>query len=267
MMKLELFFATHPIFTMKDLKGFLGVTKPTSTVANLLQYHKKNGHILLIRRGMYAVIPKDVQGTLIVDPYLVASKLKDDSVLAYQTALALHGKSYTIVNHFYYLTAARPKENFEFQGNVYQAVSIPSNSKKSNIGIDQINRMGLNIFLTSLERTFVDILDRPYLCLSWEEISRSIENIEFLDFEAVLEYTFFIDKRTTAAIVGFFLEMNREKWMISSKLLENLKKLRPNKPFYLKRSLKGPQKFISSWNLIVPQVILEKSWKEPHEDI
>lgn len=265
-MKLELFFASHPIFTINDLKSFFGAIKNTSTLANLLHYHKKKGHILLIRRGMYAVIPKNTHGTVIVDPYLIASKLKEDSILAYQTALALHGKSHTIVNRFYYLTAFKSK-NFEFQGNVYQAISIPSNLKESNVGKDRINRMGLNILLTSLERTFVDILDRPYLCLSWEEISRSIENIEFLDSEAVLEYTLLLDNRTTAAIVGFFLEMNQERWMIPSKHLEKLKKLCPKKPFYLKRSLKGPQKFISSWNLIVPQVIIEKKWEEPHENI
>ena len=111
-MKLELFFASHPIFTINDLKSFLGATKYTSTLANLLHYHKKKGHILLIRRGMYAVIPKNIHGTLIVDPYLIASKLKEDSILAYQTALALHGKNHTIVNHFYYLTAFKSK-NFE----------------------------------------------------------------------------------------------------------------------------------------------------------
>lgn len=266
-MKVELFITDHPVFTIKELKLFLGDYKSISTIANLLQYHQKKGHIQLIRRGIYAVIPKGMQGALIVDPYLLASKLKNDSVLAYQTALALHGKSHTIVNHFYYLTSSRPKKNFEFQGNVYQAVSIPTNLKKLNIEIDQINRMGLNISLTSLERTFVDILDRPYLCLSWEEISRSIENIEFLDSEAVLEYTFLLDNRTTAAIVGFFLEMNQDRWMIPTKHLEKLKKLCPKKPFYLKRSLKGPQKFISSWNLIVPQILIEKRWEEPHEDI
>jgi predicted transcriptional regulator of viral defense system len=266
-MKLELFFATNPVFTIKDLKSFLGISDATSTFYNLLQYHQKKKHILLIRRGIYAVIPKGTQGTVIVDPYLIASKLKDDSILAYKTALALHEKSHTMVNRFYYLTFSRPEKNFEFQGNVYQAVSIPSNLKKSNIGVIQINRMGLNISLTSLERTFVDILDRPYLCLSWEEISQSIENIEFLDSEAVLEYTFLIGNRTTAAIVGFFLDMYREKWMIPLDHLKKLKKICPNKPIYLKRSLKGPQKLISSWNLIVPQKILEKKWEEPHEDI
>ena len=265
-MKLELFFADHPIFTINDLKSFLGAIKDNSTLANLLHYHKKKGHILLIHRGLYAVIPKNTPETFIVDPYLVASKLKEDSILAYQTALALHGKSHTIVNHFYYLTAFKSKK-FEFQGNVYQAVSIPSNLKEKNIGIDHINRMGLDISLTSLERTFVDILDRPYLCLSWEEICRSIENIEFLYSDFVLEYTLLINNRKTAASVGFFLEMNQEKWMIPSKHLEKLKKLCPRQPVYLKRSMKGPQKFIASWNLIVPQKIIEKNWEEPHEDI
>lgn len=266
-MKLEFFFASNPIFTIKELIGFLGTSNDTSTLANLLHYHKKKGHILLIRRGIYAVIPKDTQGPYIVDPYLLGSKLKDDSVLSYQTALALHGKSHTIVNHFYYLTAARPKNNFEFQGNVYQAVSIPSILKTPYFGIDKINRMGVDIALTSLERTFVDILDRPYLCLSWEEIFRSIENIEFLNSEDVIEYTFLLGNKTTAAIVGFVLEMNHKRWMIPSKHLKNLKKLLPNQPFYLERSMKGSQKLINSWNIIVPEILLEKKWEEPHEDI
>lgn len=265
-MKVEFFFINNPVFTIEDLKKFLKISTVNSTFYNLLQYHKKKRHILLIRRGIYAVIPKGLDETFIVDPYFVASKLKNDSILSYQTALSLHGKTNTIVNYFYYLTHSRPVK-FKFQENVYQAVSIPSNLKKSNFGIIQINRMGLNISLTSLERTFVDILDRPYLCLSWEEIFKSIENIEFLDSDAVLKYTFLLKNQTTAAIVGFFMDMYRKKWMIPLNHLKELKKLKPIKPVYLKRTLKDSQKLISSWNLIIPKKILEKRWEEPNEDI
>ncbi|NGX49345.1 MAG: hypothetical protein K940chlam5_00943 [Candidatus Anoxychlamydiales bacterium] len=268
-MKLDLFFANNPVFTIKDLKNFLGFDcKKSSTLSNLLQYHQKHGHILLIRRGLYAVIPKEAQGFKnFIDPYLVANKLSEDSVLAYQTALALHGKNNTISNLFYYLTRTRKKKDFEFQGNIYRAVSIPSPLIEIEIGIVSINRLGLNIYLTSLERTFVDVLDRPYLCLSWEEICRSIDSIEYMDLDAILKYTSLLHKCTTAAVVGFFLEMHKEKWHVSLAHLDKLQKICPKKPFYLKRAMKGPRKLIHKWNLIVPQSFLDKNWEEPHEDI
>ncbi len=268
-MKLGLFFATHPVFTGKELKASLGAAyKANSTLQNLLQYHQKQGHILLVRKGLYAAIPKEAQGfENLIDPFLLASKLSDDAVLAYHTALALHGRGYTTTNHFYYLTRTRKKKSFEFQGNTYQAVSIPSTLKNTDMGIVQRNRLGLTLSVTSLERTFVDILDRPSLCLSWEEIFRIIESIEYLHLDAVLEYATHLGKRKTAAMVGFFLEMYQEKWIVSSKHLENLQKLCPKKPFYLKRALKGPHKLISKWNLILQQEFLNKSWEEPHENI
>ncbi len=268
-MKLDLFFATHPIFTVSELKAALGAAyKANSTLHNLLQYHQKQGHILLIRRGLYAAIPREAQGyENLVDPFLLACKLSEDAVLAYQTALAFHGKGYTTANVFYYLTRTRKTKNFEFQGNTYQAVSVPLTLKKIDTGVIQANRLGLAVSVTSLERTFVDILDRPYLCLSWEEIFRSVESIEYLHLDRVLEYTLLLRKRKTAAIVGFFLEMYQEKWMVSSKQLESLQKRCPKKPFYLNRELGGAQKLISKWNLIIPQAFLNKNWEEPHADI
>jgi predicted transcriptional regulator of viral defense system len=268
-MKLDLFFATHTVFTFKELKASLGSAyKNNSTLQNLLQYHQKQGHILLIRKGLYAAIPKESQGfENLIDPFLLAGKLSDDAVLAYHTALALDGKTYTVTNCFYYLTRTRKKKNFEFQGNSYQAVSSPSKLKKTDLGVVRLNRQGLVIAVTSLERTFVDILDRPYLCLFWEEIFRAIESIEYLHLDAVLEYASHIRKQKTAAIVGFFLELNQEKWMVSTKILKALQKLSPKKPFYLHRSLKGPYQLISKWNLIIPVALLNKSWEEPHADI
>ncbi len=271
-MKLDLFFATQPVFTIKEVKCFLGTGfKQNSTLGNLLRYHQKQGHILFIRKGIYAVIPREAQGTEnFIDPYLITSKLSEDAVLSYQTALALHGKGYTMGNTFYYLTRTRKNKDFEFQGNLYRAVSIPlalQKMDKIEIYITRVNRLGLDIFLTSLERTFVDILDRPNLCMSWEEVFRSVEAIEYLSLEAVVEYTMLLNKRTVCAVVGFFLETYRDKWQVSDLHLETLQKFRPKTPCYLKRAPKGPQKLVAKWNLIIPQAFLDKNWEEPHEDI
>ena len=49
-----------------------------------------------------------------------------------------------------------------------------------------IERLGVKIAVTTLERTFVDMLDRPHLSGSWEEIWKSFENIEYLDLNQVI---------------------------------------------------------------------------------
>ena len=263
-MKLDKFFATNPVFTLNDLQNFLGRgNKISSTLGNLLQYHQKKGRILLIKRGLYAVVPQEMQ----VDPYLITSKLAHDAVIGYHTALALHGKANTMINRFYYLTLTKPMKPLAFQGNVFQAVSVPKSLKKKDIGNTTFNRLGMSIKVTTLERTFVDILDRPYLCLSWEEICHAIEAIEYLNSSLVVKYTLLLSNKTTAAIVGFFMEMYEDKWMIPAEHLKKLKKLRPLKPVYFKRSKKGPHRMVSQWNLIVPEVILDKGWEEPHENI
>ena len=128
------FFYAHRIFTTKELRAFLSPKKKNiashQTLANLLNYHEKHGHIIKIRRGLYYSIPFEAQGrartSYPVDPYLVASKLKDDAIIAYYTALALHGKAYSYSNIVYYLTSRPYREHFVFQGITYKAVHIPA---------------------------------------------------------------------------------------------------------------------------------------------
>jgi len=61
-----------------------------------------------------------------------------------------------------------------------------------------------------LERFFVDVLDRPDMTGSWEEIWRSLEMIEFFDLDQVIEDTFLLENWTTAAKVGLYLEQHKE---------------------------------------------------------
>ena len=64
--------------------------------------------------------------------------------------------------------------------------------------------------MTGLERTLVDVLNRPDLTGSWEEIWRSLESVEFFDLDKVAEYVHLLGNATTAAKVDFFLEQHRE---------------------------------------------------------
>ena len=65
----------------------------------------------------------------------------------------------------------------------------------------------------------VDVLNRPDLSGGWEEIWRSLESVEFFDFDKVVEYALLLGNATTAAKVGLFLEQHREPLMVEEKHL------------------------------------------------
>jgi predicted transcriptional regulator of viral defense system len=274
-MKLDEFFALNKVFTLKELEHCLSINQSSSaknsTLYNLLIYHQKQGHILRIRRGLYYSIPKGMDSVHCpVDSFLVASKMAEDAVIAYGSALDLHGKLHSIQNRVVYLTKKRVMALFDFRDIKYQAVAIPSALKaagQETFGVQSIDRLGQPVFLTTLERTLVDVLDRPYLCGSWEEIWLSLESIEYLDMDQVLKYALLLANSTTIAKLGFFLEAHREALMVPEHYLEELRKHCPAKPHYMDRNQNQSQKMIAKWNLVVPLSLINRSWEEPNANI
>jgi predicted transcriptional regulator of viral defense system len=96
-MKIKEFFEAHPVFRYEEFAAFmtaLGTTRPESW-RQQLGYHQKAGHLVHLRKFLYAVKPIFSQDVG-VDPYLIASKTTADAVLGYHTALELHGVAYTV---------------------------------------------------------------------------------------------------------------------------------------------------------------------------
>jgi len=131
---------------------------------------------------------------------------------------------------------------------------------KENYGVVEMDRVGLEIRVTSLERTLVDVMNRPDLSGTWEEIWRSLEMVEFFDLDAVIAYVRNLGSALASARVGFFLEQHRETLMVEDKHLEGLKALAPAQPRYFERK-REPGKLVSRWNLIVPERILKRDWE------
>jgi predicted transcriptional regulator of viral defense system len=267
-MRLEAFFARRPVFRIDEITDFLGENGSVnpSTRDALLAHHVESGRILRIRRGLYAVVPVGTDASnLVVDPFLLAGKIVDDAVLAYHTALEAHGRAYSIFRRCTYLTRRNSGRAFEFQGVTYQGVSHPKafqDPGRENLGIGIQDRAGLDIRITELERCLVDVLDRPNLSGTWEEIWRSLESIEYLKLDLVLEYAAVLGSATTAARVGFFLEQHRESLMVPEEVLDELERLRPRNPHYMEHKDRPGGRLLKRWNLIVPSAVLERAWEE-----
>jgi len=266
-MKHEEFFRKHPVFTAVELDNHLSAMGKAGprTRESLLEYHRKTGHVILMRRGLYAVIPPGADpDSYQVDPFLVAAKLTRDAVLSYHTALEIHGRAYSVREHLTY-SASHPVSPYTFRARVFRGVKFPQalcRVGKESFGVITVDRFGLEVPVTCLERTLVDVLDRPDLSGSWEEIWRSLGSVEFLDLDKVVEYSLLLGNATTTAKVGFFLEQHREPLMVGEAHLKLLHDHRPRQPHYLESANRKRGRLVADWNLVLPVELFERTWGE-----
>lgn len=267
-MKLEPFFREHPVFTTQEFGDFLRSDGKVSKKhkESLLEYHTNAGNLLNIRRGLYAVIPKGLDPkSFAVNPFLVAAKLKGDAVLAYHTALAFFGKTYSMRNDYVYLTH-RESSPLQFRSYLFKSVIFPSPLKRKQqelYSVETVRREGVSIRVTSYERTLVDMLDRINLSGGWEEVWRSLESVEYFDLDKVVEYALLFGKATTAALVGFYLEQHHGEIKNIDHYLPILEQHKPKQAHYLERDKKDQKhQFIKRWNLMIPNFVIERNWEE-----
>jgi predicted transcriptional regulator of viral defense system len=261
------FFRSNPVFTRADFVASTAAAagRGHRTPDLLLAYYVGKGRLLRLRRSLYAVVePGANRQTQSVDPFLVAAKLADDAVLAYHTALEFHGKAYSVHERLVYLTAkvVRP---FQFRGQIFRGVPFPralASHGQRLFDVKTLDRVGVGVRVTSLERSLVDVLARPDLGGGWEEVWRSLELVEFFDLDRVIEYALLLENATTAAKVGFFLDQHREALMVEDKHLQPLRERRPRSPHYLERRERSDSRLVAAWNLIVPERILRRAWRE-----
>ena len=263
---LQVFLARHPVFTSEELaqayaprgSGNLG------TLRVLLSRQHARGRVLSVRRGVYAVVPLGTQADAApVDPYLVASRLAPDAVLSHHTALELHGHAHSAFANYQFLTRTAARA-CTFRSAVFQPVRVPralAGRGGDRIGVETMDRMGLDIRVTTLERACVDALDRPDLCGGWEEVFRSLESVPYLDLDALVAYALKLRSATVAAKVGWFLELNAKRLGVPERVLRRLRSHAPRSRQYLDRGAKGGHRLATGWNLMLPTALAERRWK------
>jgi predicted transcriptional regulator of viral defense system len=232
------------------------------TVRALLDYHQATGRIVAVRRGLYATVPPGSTPEFApVDTYLVGALGCTWGVLAYHTALELHGLAHSTFETVQILVP-RPQRGWRFKGVTYRPVR-PRESLGEvalALGVETMDRLGLDLQVTTVARTLVDVLDRPDLAGGWEEVWRSLEGLRMVEAEELLAYIDRLGNATTSALVGFFLEQHREGLNVNEETLMALETMRPRGKQYLDRAEGG--RLAKRWNLIVPEFLWERRWEE-----
>jgi len=263
---LPTFFAQHPVFTREALVRHLseasGKEPNPATVRELLRYHQRTGRILAVRRGLFATVtPGSTPESAPIDAFLVGALGCPEGVLAYHTALELHGLAYSTFEEVQILVP-RSQRGWSFRGVDFRPLRAREalGEAAMTLGVEAMDRLGMDLRVTSQARTLVDVLDRPDWAGGWEEVWRSLEGLRVVDLPEVRDYLERLDNATTAALVGFFLEQHREALGVNEAELASLESMRPKGKHYLSRAEGG--RLAKRWNLIVPEPLWRRTWEE-----
>ena len=247
------FLHTHRVFTREEMAAALDVPeqRTPATLDSHLARWGGSGRVRRLRKGLYVrVDPTDIQLSTPVDPYSLAGRVARDAVLAFHTALELHGYAQSSYQRLYFCTWTKVRP-LRHDGTSYVPVRPRAGYAAAPLdGVETMDRPDGDVRVTTRERTLLDVLDRPELGGGVEEIWRSVAAIEVLDLRELERLLQRIQRPVLVARLGFLLEAMRGRWMVSESLLDRLMQFRPRGPVSLDRRQRGT--LVPRWNLVVP---------------
>jgi predicted transcriptional regulator of viral defense system len=262
-MKPEAFLTTHSLFTRAELAAVLS-GRTEATVDQHLARWRRQGRIARVKQGVFVRL--DRPGALNEAPpdfIALASRMAPDAAVAYHTALKAHGLAQSLFERLTFITWSKAKPT-SFQGRRFVPVRPRAGLLTADRGerwIERLDRAGLEIRVTNVERTVIDVLDRLDLAGGAEEVWRSLQSVPALDPESLENYVTVLASSIVAAKVGFYLETRREELAVSERLLERLRVQIPKAPTYMDRRRRG--RLVARWALVVPEELLAGSVEAP----
>jgi predicted transcriptional regulator of viral defense system len=261
------FFSAMPVFRRDEFAEAFGRQTGERAVTELLKYHLRVGNVRRIARGVFASVPKGfaLKGTSAaptVDRFLAASRVRIGALIAYRSALELHGYGQTPpgTNEVQLIARGEPGlvAAIDF---ACRFVSPPRHHSPTN-GVTVIDRQGLAVSVTTLERTLVDLFDRYDLAGGAEDLFRSLDLVaereEPLDIEALVDFARQLNNAAAAAALGYWLDRERNRLGVKSAAALDLRSLAPRHPRYALGATPGRGRAGTGWNVILPAAIVER---------
>ncbi len=142
--------------------------------ARALYAYVRAGRLHRLKRELYALRPAagSVDQEPVVSLLQVAARMTPDAVLAYHTALECYGLAYNVWFHVLY-AARKPARPLRLTTGLVRGATFARALQQAGREHQETTLTPKNgLRITTVERTLVDIADRPRLCDNWSEITR-----------------------------------------------------------------------------------------------
>jgi predicted transcriptional regulator of viral defense system len=250
------FFSNAPVFDREQYARAVGRDPHDRTVSTMLDQHLKAGNIRRIARGVFASVPKHADAaTWSVDRFLAASKLRKGGVIGYHSALELHGCAYSEGYDVQVIAAGQPL-TLEAAGFACRFVRPPKGLATEG-AIEAVDRLGVPVPVTTVERTLADIFDRPDLAGGAEELLSSLDLVPRIDPQVLLAQVTAIGNATAAALCGWWLEHAPADLRIPQGAIDAFRALAPKQPRYALGAKPGEARLAPGWKIFLPPEIIE----------
>jgi predicted transcriptional regulator of viral defense system len=265
----SVFFSATPIFGRAELAHAVGRHPGDRAITELLKYHLRAGNIRRIARGVFASVSPSASASVTtsalpatgnVDRLLAASRLRIGAVIAYRSALELYGCATTGTDEVQLIARGEPGLIATI-GFACRFVTPPRHHSPTE-GVTIVDRQGLAVNATTLERTLIDVFDRYDLAGGAEDLFRSldllIEREIPLDLEALVELARRCGNATAAGALGYWLDRERRRLGVSDAVIEELRSLAPRHARYALGATPGQGRAATGWRVILPSEIFAR---------
>ncbi|HXQ46350.1 MAG TPA: hypothetical protein VN806_07010 [Caulobacteraceae bacterium] len=254
------FFSATPVFSRTEYAAAIGRSPGDKVVTAMLAQHLKAGNVRRLARGVFASVPKHADaGHWSVDRFLAASRLRDGAVIAYHAALELHGYAYTEGREVQVIAPGEPGllETEDFPCRFVKAPRgfVPADD------VTVVDRLGLDVKVTTLERTIADLFDRPDLAGGAEELFNSLDLVPRIDAPALARRLRALGNATAAGAAGWWLEREQQRLGISEAIVDELRSAAPKQTRYALGAGPGEGRAASGWNVILPAELIERRFE------
>lgn len=254
------FFSTRPVFRRGEYAAALGKSEGDPNVDSMLKQHQRAGNIRRVSRGVYASVPAHAKAsTWVVDQFLAASRLRTDGVIAYHSALELHGYAYTTFSEVQLVSSGQPAR-LEPAGFTARFISMPRGLDRQ-VDVVSVDRLGLGVSLTALERTVADLFDRHDLAGGAEELMQSLDMIPRLRLDRFYACVRSLGNASAAAAAGWWLSTQMDRLAVKGADLVRFRGLAPKSPQYALGAKPGAAKWLSDWSIMLPAEILRADFE------
>jgi len=254
------FFSEAPVFDREQYARAVGRNPHDRVISAMLDQHLKAGNIRRIARGVFASVPKHADpATWSVDRFLAASKLRKGGVIGYHSALELHGYAYSEGYDVQVIAAGQPL-TLQAAGFACRFVRPPRGLATEG-AIEAVDRLGVFVPVTTLERTLADLFDRPDLAGGGEELLNSLDLVPRVDPAALLAQVSAIGNATAAALCGWWLERAQPVLRIPEAAVDSFRALAPRQPRYALGSRPGEARLAPGWRIFLPPELTERRFE------
>jgi predicted transcriptional regulator of viral defense system len=239
------------IFTIQDIKKILKVS--LAHARNIASDMVKKNTAERVKYGLFVRIPESVildKQQYTEDAILIAAKSTKNAFLSHYTALTLHGLAERYTTQIY-ITTTKHQRNIKYHEIKINYIKTIS---KKFFGYQTMNYSNECIQISDLERTIIDVINKPKYAGGWNETINCLKNLDEINYKQLLLYFKKFNNKTIVRKTGYILE-ELNNLNPSQKIIEEIKKLSGSNDLYFDTSKNGI--YNQKWNLIVPKNIIE----------